>query len=526
MLSRRGIIAAAAAAMAAPRIAAAEVTRTLKFVPQADLTIVDPSWTAAYVTRNHAMMVFDTLFAADADNAISPQMLAGHVVEDDGNTWRLTLRNGLTFHDGTPVLARDCVASIRRWSLRDNFGKTVAAFTNEMTAPDDKTIQIRLKRPFPLLAAALGKGGSSVCAIMPERLADGDKSKPITEVVGSGPYRFVADERNTGALVVYARFDRYVPRSDGTPSFIAGPKVANFDRVEWHIIPDQATAAAALQAGEVDWWEVPTSDLWPVIEKNSRLTLKVHDRTGYLGFMRFNHLTAPFNNPAIRRAVFGAVNQDEFMEAVVGDNAAMRRGGVGYFCPTSPMASIAGMDALTGPRDTGKVREAVQTAGYAGEKVVVLIPSDFPTLKSIAEVGADMLRRCGFNVDVQYTDWGTMVQRLSRIDASTGGGWNVYHSYWSGLDQWDPAVNASLRGLGRNGGPGWPDSPKIEALRDAWLVAASLDEQKHIAADLQLQAFQDVPYIPLGQMFAPMAYKKEITGVLDGYALFWNVKRG
>lgn len=528
-VTRRAALAGAAAAFAAPltrpNVAAAQGSRTLKFIPHADLTVVDPSWTTAYITRNHAMMAYDTLFGTDANNAVSPQMLEGHVIEDDGKTWKLTLRDGLKFHDGTPVLAKDCVASIQRWSNRDNYGKSIAAMTDEMGAPDDRTIRIRLKRPFPLLSAALGKGGSSVCAMMPERLAAGDPTKPITEVMGSGPFKFVASERNTGAKVVYARNEAYVPRGSGTPSFTAGPKVVNFDRVEWHIIPDAGTASAALQAGEVDWWEVPGSDLWPLIKRNPKLALQVHDKTGFLGFMRLNHLTAPFNNPAIRRAILGAVNQDDFMQAVVGEDATMRRGGLGFFCPSSPMASDAGMAALTGSRDIAKAKAAVLAAGYKGEKVAVLIPSDVPTLKAIAEVGADMLTRCGFAVDSQYMDWGSMVQRLSRIDASDQGGWNVYHSYWSGLDQWDPAVNASLRAIGRNGGPGWPDSPRIESLRDQWLAAASLDEQKRIACDLQLQAFEDVPYVPLGQNFAPMAYKKDLTGVLDGYALFWNVKR-
>ncbi len=525
-LPRRTVLAAALATpLAAPRIANAQATRTLKFVPHADLTVVDPSWTTAYITRNHAMMAYDTLFGTDANNAVSPQMLEGHTVDADGKTWNLTLRDGLKFHDGTPVLARDCAASIKRWANRDNYGKTIASLTDEMSAPDDKTISIRLKRPFPLLAAALGKGGSSVCAIMPERLAAGDPTKPITEVIGSGPYKFVAAERNTGAKVVYSRNETYVPRPSGTPSFTAGPKIVNFDRVEWHIIPDAGTASAALQAGEVDWWELPSSDLWPLIKRNPKLILQVHDKTGYLGFMRLNHLTPPFNNPAIRRALFGAINQDDFMQAVVGDDATMRRNGLGFFCPTSPMANDAGMTALTSPRDVAKVKAAILAAGYKGEKVAVLIPSDVPVLKAIAEVGADMFTRCGFTVDAQYMDWGSMVQRLSRVDASDQGGWNVYHSYWSGLDQWDPAVNASLRALGRNGGPGWPESPRIEALRDAWLAAPTLDAQKSLARDLQLQAFEDVPYIPLGQNFAPMAYKKELTGILDGYALFWNVKR-
>jgi peptide/nickel transport system substrate-binding protein len=524
-LSRRAVL-GGAAALAAPRIAAAQGSRVLKFVPHADLTIVDPSWTTAYITRNHAMMAYDTLFGTDNAGTVSHQMLDGHVVENDGKSWKLTLREGLKFHDGEPVRGRDVIASITRWGRRDNFGRTVAAVTEEMTAPDDKTIVIRLKRPFALLPAALGKPGSAVCAIMPERLATQDPGKPITEVVGSGPYRFVPGERVVGARVVYARNEAYVPRQGGTPSFTAGPKVVHFDRVEWHIIPDQGTAAAALQAGEVDWWENPSADLFPVIRGNARLVLAPHDKTGFMGFMRLNHLTAPFNNPAIRQALFGAIDQEDFMQAVTGDDPKLRHTPIGFFCPSSPMANDAGMEVLTGKRDLAAAKAAITAAGYKGEKVVVLIPSDVPSLKSLAEVGADTLKRVGLNVDAQFMDWGTLVQRLTRVDLGDQGGWNAYHSYWSGVDQWDPAVNASLRTLGRAGTAGWPDSPKIEALREEWLAAPDQAAQKRIAREIQAEAFKVVPYLPLGQMFAPMAYKKELTGILDGYALFWNVKRG
>ncbi|MBN8899010.1 MAG: ABC transporter substrate-binding protein, partial [Rhodospirillales bacterium] len=289
-LSRRTLFGAAAATLAAPRLARADAVRTLRFIPQSDLGVLDPIWTAAYVTRNHAMMLFDTLYGIDAQYRPTPQMLAGHVVESDDLVWRLTLRDGLRFHDGTPVLARDCVASIRRWGARDSFGQTLLAVTDELAAADDRTITFRLKRPFPLLPAALGKAGSNVCAIMPERLATTDPFKQVTEMVGSGPFRFKADERIPGARVVYERFDGYVPRPEGTASFTAGPKRVFVDRVEWTVLPDAATASAALQAGEVDWWESPTFDLLPVLRKSRDVVVAQPDPLGYMGILRFNHL--------------------------------------------------------------------------------------------------------------------------------------------------------------------------------------------------------------------------------------------
>ena len=240
----------------------------LRFIPQSDLTVLDPVWTTAYVTRNHGFAVFDTLYGLDGRFRAQPQMVAGAVRSAEGTEWRLGLRPGLKFHDGTPVLARDCVASIKRWGVRDAFGQALLAATDELSAPDDATILFRLKRPFPLLPDALGKSATSMCPIMPERLALTDPYTAITEMVGSGPFRFVADERVVGARVVYERFARYVPRpGGGAADWTAGPKTALVDRVEWHVIPDPGIAAAALQAGEADWWEQPLPDLYPVLRK-------------------------------------------------------------------------------------------------------------------------------------------------------------------------------------------------------------------------------------------------------------------
>ena len=250
----------------------------LKFIPQSDLAILDPVWTTAYVTRNHGYMVFDTLYGQTGQEdgfKATPQMVAGHVVENDGKTWKLTLRDGLLFHNGEKVLASDCVASIKRWGARDAFGQALMARTDELSAPDDKTIVFRLKQPFALLPDALGHGASNMCAMMPKHIAETDPFKQFTEVVGSGPFRFKADERVQGSLFVYERFDKYKPREDGEASFTAGPKIVHFDRVEWHVQPDYATKAAAMQAGEMDWWENPPADLLPLLKK-AKITVADH----------------------------------------------------------------------------------------------------------------------------------------------------------------------------------------------------------------------------------------------------------
>ena len=514
-----------AASLAAPSLAGAQSARVLKFVPQADLAILDPVWTTAYVSRNHGYMIFDTLFGQDGSYKASPQMVEGAVAEQDGRVWRLTLRAGLKFHDNTPVLARDCVASIRRWGQRDAFGQVLMASTDELSAADDRTIVFRLKAPFPLLPDALGKTPSYMAPMMPERLARTDAATQLTEMVGSGPYRFKADERVPGSFVAYERFAGYVPREGGIASWTAGPKIAKFDRVEWHVIPDAATAAAALQSGEVDWWEFPTADLLPLLGRDRKIKVTLQDPTGLVATLRLNHLQPPFDNPAIRRALLGIIDQKDAVTAIGGTDPAMTHTPVGFFCPGSPMASDAGLDVLTSPRDPAKVRQAILDAGYKGEKVVFIAPSDVPFNKALSDVAVDQMQKAGLNVDYVMNDWGTLLQRRVNRGPVDKGGWSAYASGWSGLDEFNPAVHLLLRAQGADGFIGWPNSPKLEALRAAWFAAPNLAAQQDVARQMQLQAFTDLPYVPMGQVMQPTAFSTTLADVPDGFAMFWGVRR-
>jgi peptide/nickel transport system substrate-binding protein len=527
MPTRRAFIAGTAAAFAVskPNIGRGADKNVIKFVPQGDLAVVDPIWTTATVTRNHAFLAYDTLFGQDESYKAQPQMAEGALAEADGKSWTIKLREGLKFHDGTPVLAKDCVASLNRWGKRDAFGQTLMAQTDELAAVDDKTLRFRLKKAFPLLPDALAKMTAAVPVIMPERLAKTEATTQVTEVIGSGPFRFVASERQPGNRSVYEKFAGYVPRSDGRPGRTAGPKIVHVERIEWHTLPDPATAAAALQSGEIDWVEQPLPDILPLLAKDPKLEVAIKETTGSIAIMRMNHLHPPFDNPAIRRAVLMAIDQAEFMEAVGGPDKALWRTGVGLFPPGTPMANDAGMEVLNGPRDIGKVKQALAAAGYKGEKVVLLGVTDLANLKAECEVGAEMLKRIGMNVDYQVMDWGAVVTRRANKEPPGNGGWNCFFTGWNGIDILDPVGHISLRGNGMAAWPGWPVAPKIEALREAWMEAVDLPAKQKIAAELQKQAFEDVPYAPLGQYFQPTAFSRKLEGVLPSFPTFWNVKR-
>ena len=522
-MKRRSLIAGAACLpLASPFVRAAEA-RVLRFVPNTEPPVLDPVTNTAAQTRTHAFLVWDTLYGLDTDYQPHPQMLAGHTVEQDGKLWTLTLRPGLRFHDGEPVLARDVTASIRRWAGADGFGASLLAATDALDEVDDRTIRFRLKAPFPLLAHALGKMSPDIAPIMPARLAASPSNQPVTEIVGSGPFRFLASERVPGSRMAYARFDGYVPRDDGPAGFTSGPKRVFVDRVEWSIVPEAATAAAALQSGEVDWVETPSPDLLSLLRADPAIKVSVNDTTGVMPVLRFNSIQKPFDNLAIRRAVFGAISQAEFLAAFSSDRS-LQRSPVGAFCPGSPMSSDAGLAALPVHPDMDAGRRALVAAGYGGERVVVLGASDHPVNSVMAEVGADLMKRLGMNVDFQDMDAGTMFQRRANREGVDKGGWSVFPSSVAGIDVLNPAVSFLARGDGPKAWYGWPTDPALERLRAAWLTSPDLAGQQDISRQIQLELFDQAPYAPLGQILQPTAWRTRLTGVLPGFAKFWGVQ--
>ena len=525
-MHRRTLLAGAAGLAALPRPSLGQNVRTLKFIPEGNLANADPIWTTTTVARNHGYMIYDTLFGVDANLVPQPQMCSGYELSDDKRTWTFRLRDGLKFHDGTPVRGVDCIASINRWSKRDAFGQRLAVQLDAMTAPDDRSFAIKLKAPFPLMLTALGKAAANVCFIMPERVAKTDAFTQIGDFTGSGPYRFLRDEWAPGSLAAYGRFDGYVPRQEA-PSFTAGGKVANFDRIEWTIIPDAATAAAAMQRGEADWWQQPIGDLLPQLRGARGLRVVPMTRFGSLEILRFNHLHPPFDNVKMRQAVLHVVDQKDYMQAGYGDDTSLYKTGVGVFTPGSAAASDLGMDAVTGKRDFDLARRLVAESGYKGEKVTILAPTDYPFLDAFCQVTRDLLGKIGVAVDYVSTDWGTVVQRRANKSPPSQGGWNIFCTGWEGLNVGDPAAHYPIIGTGQSAWFGWPTSARIEALRTDWFEATDSAGQKKATDAIQQAVWDEVPFVPLGQFFQPAVQRDNVTGVLDSpFPIFWGAKKG
>ena len=499
--------------------------KTITAVMHSDLRVIDPIMTTAYITRDHGYMVYDTLLATDSSFKIQPQM-ADWKVSDDKLTYTFTLRDGLKWHDGTPVTAEDCVASLQRWGKRDGMGQKLMDFTASLEATDAKTITLKLKEPYGLVLDSLGKPSSLVPFMMPKRLAETPGDKPIPEQIGSGPFKFVQGEFQPGVKAVYEKNKDYVPRKEPA-NWTSGGKVVKVDRVEWITMPDAQTAVNALQSGDIDFMENLPYELLPILEANKDITIEVSNKFGFQTLGRMNFLYPPFDNVKVRRAAFLAMNQKDVLDALVGNAKYQKICGAIFVCGT-PLETDVGAETLTKGSGMAEAKKLLAESGYDGTPVVVLAPGDVVTLKAQPVVAAQLLRDAGFKVDLQATDWQTVVTRRASQKPPKEGGWSMFFTNWAAPDVANPVVNVSVGGRGKNGGWfGWAEDAKIEELRDKFARASSPDEQKKVAADLQKQAYEQVIYIPLGQYLAPSGWRKSLSGVLDGPAtpVFWNVDK-
>jgi peptide/nickel transport system substrate-binding protein len=510
--------------LAAPALAQGAAARTLRFVPQADLANFDPIWGTQYVVRNASTMVWDTLYGFDDKLEPQPQMVEGEEVSADGLTWTFRLRPGLKFHDGTPVLSKDVVASLTRWAARDPMGQMLLAIQQEITAVDDRTFKWVLKRPYPKMKIALGKNNSPIAFIMPDRIAQIDPFKQISEYIGSGPMRFVKNEWAPGAKAVFEKFADYVPRSEPV-SWLAGGKRMMVDRIEWIVIPDPGTASAALQNGEVDWWENPLTDLVPVLRKNRNVMVDIADPLGNIGSFRMNHLFPPFNDVRARRAVLMAMSQEDYMRAIVGDDTNLWKPLPGFFTPGTPLYSEAGGEILKGPRNLDAAKKLLAESKYAGEPVTCLVAQDQAITKAQGDVTADLLKRLGMNVDFAAIDWGTVGARRAQKTPPGQGGWNMFHTWHAGADCISPAPYHAVRANGK-AWFGWPDSPEVETEITSWFDAKDLNEEKAAIARVNKAALEFVVYAPTGFFLGYQAWRKNVSGIVKGpLPFFWGVSK-
>lgn len=527
MLSKRNllkctIIGALAASMFS--IAQAQDSqKVLRVAPQADLKILDPIWTTAFVTRNHGYMVYDTLFGVDEQGVPKPQMVDTFTTSDDGKTWNFTLRKGLKFHDGAPVTGEDVVASIKRWGARDGLGQRMMGAMDTMEATGADGFKMVFKEPFGMVLEALSKPSSNPPFIMPARVAATPPDKQIDDTTGSGPYVFNKAGYRPGEIVVYDKFKDYVSR-DEPPSGTAGGKPVFVDRMEWVILKDAQTQANALANGEIDMIEWVPTEQYTVLEKNPKITLEQQlPKSSYA--MHLNHIIPPFDNPKIAQAAIMAINQEALMRAQLVHKDLYNRCASIYACDSQFASDETGY--FTGMPQFDKAKALLKEAGYDGTPVVLMYPTDFAVLNKFPPVLSQLLQQAGFKVDMQSMDWPTLVTRRAKKDPADQGGWNVFITGWGASDTMNPMFFAPMTGNGEKGWFGWTTDPKLEELKSAFMVETDAAKKKALATDIQKQVFETGILAPVGEYKQFTAYR---TGVVDGVVkapvpVFWNLKK-
>jgi peptide/nickel transport system substrate-binding protein len=528
--SIRGLLLAGITAMLANGAAAQQPRdSTLRAVLQGELRSLDPVWTTAVQTRYHAFMVYDTLFGLDGELNIRPQMVKDWSVSDDKLTYTFILRDGLRFTDGAPVTAEDVVASWKRWGIGDAAGQMTLQFMRSLEPVDARTFRAVLKEPLGQLLFALAKPMAMPMFIMPARVINAlPDRQQVQDPTGSGPFRMVQREWVAGSRVVYERNPDYVPREEPA-SGIAGGKRVNVQRVEWVNLPDPSTQAAALQRGEVDFVENAPLDLVSVLRRAPDVVVRPVWPTGTQGILRMNHLNPPFDNPLARRAMLNFVNQHDMIMAITGDPALGQVCGALLICG-SPNGSEHGAEMMLSDepaevkyrRGTAMLREA----GYKGEPIVILHPTDQAVGTPAGQVLADALRRAGVNVDLRSMDWASVVTRRTSKDTGPQG-WHIFQTTGGPMGPSNPAFHIPMSAGCDRAWFGWPCDEKLEALRAAWVRETDTGKARALVEDIQRRGMEIGVYIPFGQFILPAAWRSSLEGLLQvpETVVFWNVTK-
>ncbi len=524
MIKRRNLLLSAAAApLARPSIAAE--TKILRVMPQAVLNTIDPVWSSAQVVRNMGFMVWETLYGRDAAQNPKPQMLEGGLMEEGGKRWTLRLREHQMFHDGTPVLARDCVASLRRWMKRDASAAALESWTDELRAKDDRTIEFRLKFPFAHLPEQLSKFVSPAL-MMPERIAQTDPFKQITEAIGSGPFRWVGDEHVLGSRAVFAKNDKYVSRNE-TPDWTSGGRPVYVDRVVWNMIPDGGTAVNALMTGEIDWIEIPLPDLMPMLRKARGIKTGHLDTYGQVMAMRVNHLAAPTSSLPMRKAMMAAIDQREAMTAIMGGDPGNWTAPVGFLATGNKEIDNAGIEMVNRKHSKAEVQALLEKAGYKNERMVLLHATEHTFFNPASLIVAQQLKDAGMNIDDQAMDWATVQARRVNRGQLSEGGWSMFPTVTPVPEYTSPLIASFMRGNGKDAFFGWPTDPEGERIHDAWVLETDPAKQRNLEKAYEQHACEFLPFLPLGRYVQSSAWRDNITGILKGPTIvFWNVKKG
>ena len=466
-------------------------------------------------------MVYDTLFAVDETFGVRPQMVDTWEVSEDGRVYTFTLRDGLTWHDGDPVTADDCTASIERWGTRDALGQRLMRHVESLEARDDSTFTIKLSRPYARVIASLAKLDSNTPFMMKREHATMSANAGLTQVVGSGPFRFVADGWEPGQKG-RVRPERGIrPASRASERHRRGQGRQRGPR-GMAVLAQANDARKALRHGKVDIWESPPPAVLGKLMRDRDIVVDVLDPVGLQGSIRMNHRRPPFDDPKVRLAFAYAVDQREYLKAIVGAGAEHRYDACPSFFTCTGEPVRAGAEALA-TVDLARAKALLDASSYRGERVVLMNPKDFPHLGAAAQVTAKTLRRIGMKVKVDKVSWNQLSER--RANQGKRRGWHLFPTAFNGLTAASPLTNIGIR-TGDDAWFGWPADDAVPRLIEAYAEAGDPRAEREALTRLSDRLFEVLPYINFGQWSAPVAYRKAVSGLLTSpVPVYWNVTK-
>jgi peptide/nickel transport system substrate-binding protein len=475
----------------------------IRWVPQGSVGALDPLWTTAAVTRGIGFHVWDKLIGQDDFGVLQPDMLEKWEVDNDGKRFTFTLRDGLLWHDLTPVRVEDVIASIKRWGEVEPYAKFFNPLITRFDKIDNESFVIEVSEPTGLILAGLGKPGASQPIMVPEAQVV-PATEQMTTFIGSGPYKMGAWE--PGNRLFLERFEDYVPRTE-SPSYFAGAHMAYVDVLEMIEIPDQQTRVAAVLTGEVDYIDVVSGDFYDSLASGANVQVMI-GKPGAQPIFNFNKAIPPFDNTPegllMRRAVQAATNAEEIMLGY-GTRDLWSLCSSYMFCGGfwSQTDVAKGRYNMSNP-DLAK--QLIAEAGYDGTPIILLDPTDFPTIHPIPIVLREQLDRVGINVEYRAIDWATQITATRQEE-----GWNIAPTWYSSYILHPLNTQGLVTGKGTSG---WWESPEMDAARQRMAEAIDSDEQLAASDAMQEIFFDQVPYVNLGQFFQLRAMNSDLKGYI------------
>ncbi|MGD9890771.1 MAG: ABC transporter substrate-binding protein [Dehalococcoidia bacterium] len=485
---------------------------TLRWGLEATIETLDPTFTAAAVTTQLAMNLYDQLFTWDADQQVKPVLVASHEASSDRRLYRFTLRDDATFEGGRPVLASDVVASIQRWGKTVSSGRQAAALFNSLEARGERSFAIELMEPWSVLIDTLAAGPKAPY-IMTEEAASTPIGTPVNDVVASGPFRL--QEWVKGSEIILQRREDYAG-PPGPSSNAAGSRTVYLNTVDIPIIPDPNSRLAAFQAGTLDALAQPPPDYFDQLNGSS--DVEVYEQTiGFYNAIYLNHTRPPFDSQLARQAVLAAVDVDQFMTAGWGTNAWEKCPAI--FGCTGPLTSQVGADRfdqknLTTARQL--FQQFQQSTNYDGRPVTLVGNTSYRYMYNMSLVAKSMLEAIGFKVDLQTPDWATALAVRNNPEK-----WDLFHTGGHGPGSSDPLRSTILS----PSYVGKYTSAALDDLKQQFAKAPSLEQARPVVDEIQALWYDDVPAIFLGVSHNYDALKTYVKGYDNASlaSLFWNV---